>query len=59
MTKDEFGCFLVGTALGVALSLGMLVLDNDDNRAKVIKKYKSGEIVCVELNQELICRSAK
>lgn len=59
MTNDEFGCFLVGVALGVVLSLGMLILDNDDNRAKVIKKYKSGEIVCVELNKELVCRSAK
>lgn len=59
MTKDGLGCFLAGAALGVALSLGMLLLDNDNNRAKVVEKYKSGEIVCAELNQELVCRSAK
>ena len=59
MTRDEFGCFLIGSAVGVFLTLGMLILDNDNNRAKVIEKYKSGEIVCAELNQELVCRSAK
>lgn len=59
MTKSEFGCFLIGASIGVFLTLGTLLLDNDNNRARVIQKYKSGEIVCTELNNELICRSAK
>lgn len=59
MTNSEFGCFLIGASIGVFLTLCMLSLDNDNHRARVIQKYKSGEIVCVELNNELICRSAK
>lgn len=54
MTRHEFGCFLIGASIGVFLTLGMLILNNDNNRANVIEKYKSGEIVCVELNNELI-----
>ena len=59
MDRQEFGCFLVGVGIGVFLVLGMLFLDNDNRRARVIQKYKCGEIVCTELNNELICRSVK
>lgn len=59
MTRDEFGCFLVVVTLGMLLIAGLLFVDNDRNCAAAIQKYKSGDIVCVELNNELICRSAK
>lgn len=59
MTNGEFGCFLAGSILSMVLLMGLLALDNDRRRSVVIQKYKDGEIVCVELNNELICSGAK
>lgn len=59
MTNKESGCFLMGTAAGIFLTLAALLLSRDYDRAIVIEKYKSGQIVCAELNRELVCRSAK
>jgi hypothetical protein len=49
----------MGFCVGGLFVVGFALLNADDGRAATIQKYKYGEIVCTELNNELICRSAK
>lgn len=51
--------FFLGLIVGAFITLGCMLLANDHNRALVVQKYKSGEIVCAEIGKELICRSAE
>lgn len=59
MTVGEKFSLALGFVFGILFFFVVASLVADDGRAKIIQKYKSGEIVCVELNNELICRSAK
>lgn len=53
-------CLLVLVACGLSIRLGFeLALINDSFKSEIIKKYKSGEIACAEVGNELVCRGAK
>ncbi len=59
MTIGEKFSLALGFVLGLLFILAIAAFNVDNRRATIIQKYKSGEIVCTELNDELICRSAK
>lgn len=51
--------FLIGAGCGVVLMFIVFCFVDDLATAETVQRYKDGRIVCAEVGQELVCRSAK
>ena len=51
--------FLFGAVFGVVFMFVVFCVVDDIATAETVQRYKDGRIVCAEVGQELVCRSAK
>jgi len=51
--------FLLGAGCGVVFMFIVFCFVDDLATAETVQRYKDGRIVCAEVGQELVCRSAK
>lgn len=57
--EQQVLAILCGFAIGAFSTLVLSIAFQEATYAETIKKYKAGEIVCAQVDDELVCREVQ